>query len=80
MTMPGPSKEKVKERAAEHIGNLADQDANSTNSEVRYMAYASRFRTALRAAHRYIAYVCVSIPDLFFSSITLMVPCRWRST
>ncbi|KAI0347472.1 hypothetical protein BDW22DRAFT_1351917 [Trametopsis cervina] len=42
--------------AKETVQGLADKDADSTNSDVRYMAYGARLRTALRAAHRYIAY------------------------
>jgi len=44
------------EKAQDHIDNLADEDATSTDSELRYMAYASRLRTAVRTAHRYVAY------------------------
>lgn len=47
----------VTEQAKDTVENLADDDADSTNSEVRYMAYGARIRTALRAAQRYIAYV-----------------------
>lgn len=47
----------VTEPAKRELDTLADQDADSTNSEVRYMAYASRLRTALRAGTRYVAYV-----------------------
>lgn len=35
---------------------LADQNTDSVDSDVRYMAYGSRLRTALRASTRYIAY------------------------
>lgn len=45
------------EQAQEQIDVLADQNADSTNSDVRYMAYAPRLMTAVRAASRYIAYV-----------------------
>lgn len=38
------------------VNQLADKDATTTDSEARYMAYASRLRTALRASTRYIAY------------------------
>ena len=40
------------------IDHLADKDAVSTDSEVRYLAYGARLRTALRAGSRYVAYVC----------------------
>jgi fission process protein 1 len=36
---------------------LVDKNANSTDSDVRYMAYGARLRTALRAGTRYVAYV-----------------------
>ena len=39
------------------IDTLADKDVDSTDSDLRYMAYGARLRTALRAGHRYIAYV-----------------------
>lgn len=43
--------------AQNELNTLVDKDADSTNSDVRYMAYGARLRTALRAGHRYIAYV-----------------------
>lgn len=49
------------EQPLENIQNkvdvLADKDADSVDSDVRYMAYGARIRTALRASTRYIAYV-----------------------
>lgn len=39
------------------VDKLADTDASTTDSDVRYLAYAARLRTALRAGTRYIAYV-----------------------
>ncbi|KAG6880406.1 hypothetical protein C0992_000008 [Termitomyces sp. T32_za158] len=42
--------------AKDTIKKLADKDANTTNSDVRYLAYGARLRTAIRAATRYIAY------------------------
>ena len=47
----------VVEESKEVVDNLADKDVDSTDSELRYMAYGARLRTALRAGHRYIAYV-----------------------
>ncbi|KAF8511183.1 mitochondrial 18 KDa protein-domain-containing protein [Gautieria morchelliformis] len=44
------------EHAQKKVNALADDQADSTDSDVRYMAYASRLRTALRASTRYIAY------------------------
>lgn len=54
------------------INALADKDADSVDSDVRYMAYGARLRTALRAGQRYIAYVC----RVFFPS----APCSDRMT
>jgi hypothetical protein len=39
------------------VDQLADQNVDSTDTEIRYMAYGARLRTALRASTRYIAYV-----------------------
>ena len=44
-------------KAKDEINSLADKDVDSTDSELRYMAYGARLRTALRAGQRYIAYV-----------------------
>ncbi|GLB33520.1 putative mitochondrial 18 KDa protein (MTP18) [Lyophyllum shimeji] len=38
------------------VDDLADKNVDSADSNVRYLAYASRLRTALRAGHRYLAY------------------------
>ncbi|KAH8830657.1 mitochondrial 18 KDa protein-domain-containing protein [Flagelloscypha sp. PMI_526] len=38
------------------VDTLADQNVDSTDTEVRYAAYGARLRTALRASSRYIAY------------------------
>jgi len=46
----------VKDGAQETVDNLVDKDVDSIDTEARYMAYASRLRTALRAGSRYIAY------------------------
>lgn len=45
--------------AEKEINTLADKNVDSVDSEVRYMAYGARLRTALRAGSRYIAYVRV---------------------
>ena len=37
--------------------DLADRGVDSTDTELRYAAYGARLRTALRASHRYFAYV-----------------------
>ncbi|KAH7931286.1 hypothetical protein BV22DRAFT_1053165 [Leucogyrophana mollusca] len=44
------------EQAQEELTSLADNNADSTDSDLRYMAYGARLRTALRASSRYIAY------------------------
>ena len=49
--------EPITHKAKEEINTLADKDADSTDDNIRYMAYGARLRTALRAGHRYIAYV-----------------------
>ncbi|KIK65567.1 hypothetical protein GYMLUDRAFT_39044 [Collybiopsis luxurians FD-317 M1] len=38
------------------VDQLADQNVDSKDEKVRYMAYGARLRTALRASSRYIAY------------------------
>ncbi|PCH41357.1 hypothetical protein WOLCODRAFT_137347 [Wolfiporia cocos MD-104 SS10] len=48
--------EPVQHKAKEELDTLADRDVDSVDSDVRYMAYAARLRTALRASSRYIAY------------------------
>lgn len=45
------------QQAKEELNTLVDKDADSVDSDVRYMAYGARLRTALRAGTRYIAYV-----------------------
>ncbi|KAG6849661.1 hypothetical protein H0H93_006503 [Arthromyces matolae] len=42
--------------AKDTVKNLADKDADSTDSDIRYLAYGARLRTAIRAGTRYIAY------------------------
>ncbi|KAI0370185.1 hypothetical protein BV20DRAFT_1052529 [Pilatotrama ljubarskyi] len=48
--------EPLKEKAEQKLDTLADKNVDSTDSDLRYMAYGARLRTALRAGHRYIAY------------------------
>ncbi|KAG5637631.1 hypothetical protein H0H81_003912 [Sphagnurus paluster] len=38
------------------VDKLADKDADTTDSELRYLAYGARLRTVIRAGSRYIAY------------------------
>jgi fission process protein 1 len=51
------STEGLLNQAQDEINELADTNADSVNSEVRYMAYGSQLQTALRTTHRYLAYV-----------------------
>jgi len=50
------------------VEKLADSDADSIDSDVRYAAYGARLRTAIRAGSRYVAYVYfrsdISLPQL----------------
>ncbi|RPD74333.1 hypothetical protein L226DRAFT_535224 [Lentinus tigrinus ALCF2SS1-7] len=48
--------EKVEQKLEKKLDTLADKDADSTDSELRYMAYGARLRTVIRAGHRYVAY------------------------
>lgn len=43
-------------QARDELTSLADRNADTTNSDARYLGYGARLRTALRAAHRYLAY------------------------
>lgn len=47
----------AKDAVKQELDTLSDKNVDSTDSDVRYMAYGARLRTALRAGHRYIAYV-----------------------
>ena len=55
--MTQPLKDQVVDKVEDKLDDLADKDVDSTDSDLRYMAYGARLRTALRAGHRYIAYV-----------------------
>ena len=55
----------ITEKAQNKVESLADNAVDSKDSEVRYMAYASRLRTALRASTRYIAYVSTLTTNFF---------------
>lgn len=50
------SKAVTADAAKNAVDKLADKDADSIDSDVRYLAYGARLRTALRASTRYIAY------------------------
>ncbi|KAJ7667721.1 mitochondrial 18 KDa protein-domain-containing protein [Mycena polygramma] len=58
--MPPSAKDNIADTLTEAIEDevnaLADEDANTTDSQLRYAAYGARLRTALRAGTRYIAY------------------------
>ncbi len=43
----------------EEVDHLTKDNVDSTDSDIRYLAYGARLRTALRASTRYIAYVRV---------------------
>ncbi len=58
----------VMQKPKEKVDNLADHNVDTTDTELRYMAYASRLRTVLRAGHRYVAYVRISHCVQWFSS------------
>jgi hypothetical protein len=67
------STDTVMKEAEGEVKDLADRDANSVNSNIRYMAYGSRLRTALVASSRYVAYV--SSPSSYHIVLrTKMVP------
>jgi hypothetical protein len=51
------SKDITVKAAQDKVDELADKDVDTVNSDIRYMAYAARLRTAIRASTRYIAYV-----------------------
>jgi hypothetical protein len=62
LPLVGPTKRANSAKMALHAAkstadNLADKDIDSTETELRYAAYGARLRTALRAGHRYLAYV-----------------------
>lgn len=61
--------EPIGQKAQDEINTLADKDVDSTDSDIRYMAYGARLRTALRAGQRYIAYVRVASSFYFGSGI-----------
>jgi len=44
------------EAAQGKVKELSDRNADTTDSDIRYLAYGARLRTALRASTRYIAY------------------------
>lgn len=57
VTAMAASSEITVKAAEDTVKDLAEKDADSVDSDIRYMAYGARLRTALRAGTRYIAYV-----------------------
>jgi fission process protein 1 len=55
--MSGTRTSSISDKATQELTLLADKNVDSTDSDIRYMAYGARLRTALRASSRYIAYV-----------------------
>ncbi len=51
------------------VDELVEKDADTVDSDIRYMAYGARLRTALRASTRYVAYVCSVLVLLFLVQI-----------
>ncbi|KIJ20093.1 hypothetical protein PAXINDRAFT_107811 [Paxillus involutus ATCC 200175] len=54
--MSGTRTSSISDKATQELTLLADKNVDSTDSDIRYMAYGARLRTALRASSRYIAY------------------------
>ncbi|KAF8843158.1 hypothetical protein BDN67DRAFT_924912 [Paxillus ammoniavirescens] len=54
--MSGTRTSSISDKATQELTSLADKNVDSTDSDIRYMAYGARLRTALRASSRYIAY------------------------
>lgn len=52
-----PVPDTIAEALKDEVDALADENAATTDSELRYAAYGARLRTALRAGTRYVAYV-----------------------
>ena len=49
--------ESLTQQVKGEIDSLVKKDVDSVDSDIRYVAYGARLRTALRAGSRYIAYV-----------------------
>jgi fission process protein 1 len=58
------STETVVQAAHGKVSDLAERNVDTTESDIRYLAYAARLRTALRASSRYIAYVSATFLPL----------------
>ena len=59
MTSTNPESENITQQVTDEIKSLVENDVDSVDSDLRYIAYGARLRTALRASSRYIAYVSV---------------------
>jgi len=59
MTSTSPQSEGIAKQVKDEISSLVENDVDSVDSDLRYVAYGARLRTALRASSRYIAYVGV---------------------
>lgn len=82
MTSTSPESENISQQAQDGIKSLADNDVDSVDSNLRYIAYGARLRTALRASSRYIAYVSPRHASLFARSrgrVHTLDQRRWRS-
>ncbi|KAK0499885.1 mitochondrial 18 KDa protein-domain-containing protein [Armillaria luteobubalina] len=51
-----PSTQSVTGAIEQEVDHLTKDNVDSTDSDIRYLAYGARLRTALRASTRYIAY------------------------
>jgi len=49
------------------LDELAERNADTTESDIRYLAYGARLRTALHASSRYVAYVSATFSLRLFS-------------
>ena len=57
MTSTSPENETITQQVKDGVQSLVENDADSVDSDLRYIAYGARLRTALRAGSRYVAYV-----------------------
>lgn len=69
-----PAAEPLSDKVEHELDTLADKNVDSVDSDLRYMAYGARLRTALRAGHRYIAYVSTDLLTTPASSCDRFTP------
>ncbi|KAJ6599354.1 mitochondrial 18 KDa protein-domain-containing protein [Mycena vulgaris] len=69
----------VTEAIEDEVTALADEDADTTDSQLRYAAYGARLRTALRAGSRYIAYTS-DVGEAFRPVVSpwIVTACLWH--